>query len=138
MRVLRLTEHNRRKDFGAAARLRAAAERVRPRIVRDVRRRGDAALFYWTKRFDRVALQRKQRVGSDAMHCAVRRARVSAEFLEAVDHAARNIRAVARRQKPQEWSCKWSRACARASACGPSKRWDVISQAEDFRWFPRY
>jgi histidinol dehydrogenase len=30
--------------------------------------------------------------------------RVSATFLDAVDHAARNIRAVARLQKPQEWS----------------------------------
>ena len=27
-----------------------------------------------------------------------------AEFLEAIDHAARNIRAVARSQKPQEWT----------------------------------
>jgi histidinol dehydrogenase len=30
--------------------------------------------------------------------------RISREFLEAIDHAERNIRAVARRQKPQEWS----------------------------------
>ena len=29
---------------------------------------------------------------------------VSREFLAAIDHAARNIRAVARRQKPQEWT----------------------------------
>jgi histidinol dehydrogenase len=32
------------------------------------------------------------------------RKKVSREFLAAIDHAARNIRAVARRQKPKEWS----------------------------------
>jgi histidinol dehydrogenase len=79
------------------------AERAAARIVRDVQRRGDAALFYWTKRFDRLALQRSNLwVSRDELKSASRR--VSLAFLEAVDHAARNIRAVARRQKPQEWT----------------------------------
>jgi histidinol dehydrogenase len=103
MRVLRLTgaveerilAQRRGHDVGAA--------RTAARIVRDVQRRGDAALFYWTKRFDRVALQRSSVwVTRDESRSASRR--VSSVFLAAVDHAARNIRAVARRQKLRDWT----------------------------------
>ena len=63
----------------------------------------NAALYYWTKRFDRIALERRDVwVTRDELRSATQR--VSAEFLKAVDNAERNIRAVARRQKPQEWS----------------------------------
>ena len=79
------------------------AERVAARIVADVRRRGDAALFAWTKRLDRVGAQSAERVGLARGNVAARKS-VSREFLAAIDHAARNIRAVARRQKPQEWT----------------------------------
>jgi histidinol dehydrogenase len=68
-----------------------------------VQRRGDAALFYWTKRFDGLALRRNNVwVSRDELRSAARR--VSAAFLDALDHAAHNIRAVARRQKPQAWT----------------------------------
>ena len=80
------------------------AERVAARIVEDVRRRGDAALFSWTKRLDRVGAQSARTCGSRALKCSQRAQKVSREFLAAIDHAARNIRAVARRQKPQEWT----------------------------------
>ena len=71
--------------------------------MRDVQRRGDAALFYWTKRYDQLALPRNNIwVSRDELKSAWRR--VSTAFLDAVDHAARNIRAVARRQKPQDWT----------------------------------
>jgi histidinol dehydrogenase len=79
------------------------AERVAARIVADVRRRGDAALFAWTKRLDRVVLGPRNVWVSRAEMAAARKS-VSREFLAAIDHAARNVRAVARRQKPQEWS----------------------------------
>ncbi|HEY4948790.1 MAG TPA: histidinol dehydrogenase [Candidatus Acidoferrales bacterium] len=103
MRVLRLTGAIEEKILAQRRGRDRVAERAAARIVRDVQRRGDAALFYWTKRFDRLKLQRNNVwVARDEMRSASRR--VSAEFLEAVDHAARNIRAVARRQKPQEWS----------------------------------
>ena len=42
---------------GATAAARPSASAAR--IVADVRRRGDAALFSWTKRFDRLALHRR-------------------------------------------------------------------------------
>ena len=77
--------------------------RIASRIVSDVRRRGDAALFAWTKRLDHLALNSKSVWVSRAELSSARK-RVSREFLAAMDHAARNIRAVARRQKPQEWT----------------------------------
>jgi histidinol dehydrogenase len=80
-------------------------ERVALRIVRDVRRRGDAALFSWARRLDGFAASRNRLWVSREELRAARR-RVSREFLSAVDHASRNIRAVARRQRPLEWNLK--------------------------------
>jgi histidinol dehydrogenase len=103
MRVLRLTGAIEEKILAQRLGRDVAAERATARVVRDVQRRGDAALFYWTKRFDRVVLQRNNVwVARDELRSAERR--VSAAFLDAVDHAARNIRAVARRQEPPEWT----------------------------------
>jgi histidinol dehydrogenase len=102
MRVMRLTNAVEKKLLAARRAGSRDAERVAARIIRDVRRRGDAALFAWTKRLDRVALSSRNVWVAPPESAAARR-RVSSEFLAAVDHAARNIRAVARRQKPQEW-----------------------------------
>ena len=103
MRVIRLTSAIEEKILARRRGRDLVAERAAARIVRDVQRRGDAALFYWTKRFDRVALRRSNVwITRDELRSATRR--VSAAFLDAMDHAAHNIRAVARRQKPQEWS----------------------------------
>ena len=103
MRVLRLTRAVEEKILAQRRGRDVVAERTAARIIHDVKRRGDAALFYWTKRFDGLALQRTGVwVSRDELRSASRR--VSAAFLDAVDHAARNIRAVARRQRPQEWT----------------------------------
>jgi histidinol dehydrogenase len=103
MRVLRLTSAVEEKILARRRGRDLVAERTASRIIRDVQRRGDAALFYWTKRFDGLALQRNSVwVSRDELRSASRT--VSVAFLDAVDHAARNIRAVARRQKPQEWT----------------------------------
>jgi histidinol dehydrogenase len=103
MRVLRLTSAIEEKILARRRGRDVVAERTAARIIHDVQRRGDAALFYWTKRFDGVALRRNSVwVTRDELSSASRR--VSAAFLDAVDHAARNIRAVARRQKPREWT----------------------------------
>jgi histidinol dehydrogenase len=103
MRVLRLTGAIEEKILAQRRGRDLLAERAASRIVRDVQRRGDAALFYWTKRYDQLALPRNNIwVSRDELKSAWRR--VSTAFLDAVDHAARNIRAVARRQKPQDWT----------------------------------
>jgi histidinol dehydrogenase len=103
MRVLRLTDAIEERILARWRGRDRAAQRIASRIIRDVQRRGDAALFAWTKRFDRVALNRDSVwVSAREMRDASRR--VSSEFLAAVAHAARNIRAIARRQKPQGWA----------------------------------
>jgi histidinol dehydrogenase len=103
MRVLRLTKAAEERVLGSRRASSRDAERAAARIVADVRRRGDAALFAWTKRFDRVALDARSVWVSEAELRAAQK-HVPKEFLAAVDHAARNIRAVAERQKPQEWN----------------------------------
>jgi histidinol dehydrogenase len=103
MRILRLTSAIEEKMLAHRRARDLVAERAAVRIIRDVRQRGDAALFYWTKRFDQLSLRRNNAwVTRDELASASRR--VPTGFLAAVDHAARNIRAVARRQKPQEWT----------------------------------
>src|SRR5271168_920070 len=102
MRVLKLSEAIEKKMLASRRGSDAAAERTARRIVNDVRRRGDAALFAWTRKFDRLAVNAGNVWVTEAeMKKAARD--VSRKYMNAIDHAARNIRAVARRQKPQEW-----------------------------------
>jgi len=103
MRILPLTNSTQAKILGSRRDSSRSAEGVAARIVGDVRRGGDAALFSWTKRLDRLALSAKTVWVSRAEMAKASRS-VSPEFLKAVDHATRNIRAVARSQKPKEWS----------------------------------
>jgi histidinol dehydrogenase len=103
MHVQRLTKATEDRVLGSRRASSRDAERVAARIVADVRRRGDAALFAWTKRFDRVALDaRSVWISEPELRAAANGA--PKEFLAAVDHAARNIRRVAERQKPEEWN----------------------------------
>jgi histidinol dehydrogenase len=103
MRVLQLTKAIDEKILAHRHGNDRSAETMASRIIRDVQRRGDAALFSWTKRFDRVALN-DDNIWLSAQEMRDASRRVSVDFLDAVNHAARNIRAVARRQKPQEWT----------------------------------
>lgn len=103
MRVQRLTNAIQKEILAQRRGRDRSAETAAARIIRDVQRRGDAALFSWTKRFDRLALHPKNIwISQQELRDASRQ--VKPEFLEALDHAARNIRAVARRQKPPEWT----------------------------------
>ena len=103
MRILRLTKTVEEKLLRARRRQDREAQRVSAHIVEDVRRRGDAALFSWTRRLDGVKLSARSVFVSRAEMRAATQS-VSREFLDAVDHAARNIRAVAIKQMPREWS----------------------------------
>jgi histidinol dehydrogenase len=135
MRILPLTDLNERKILASRRASSRDAERIAARIVSDVRRRGDPALFSWTNRFDRLALGPRNVWVSRGEMLAARKS-VSPEFLAAMDHAARNIRAVARRQKPQEWTIQVEpgvRAGQRVCAIGsvgcylPGGRFSLVS-----------
>jgi histidinol dehydrogenase len=100
--VIRILES---KDIGGllarrGARLMQAEAVVRP-ILEAVRKRGDRALLEYARQFD--GLERKSVSVPEAELRAARR-KLSPEFCRAVETAAANIRAYARRQMPREWS----------------------------------
>jgi len=103
MRILPLTETTEKKFLGSRRASSQEAERVARRIVEDVRKRGDAALFAWTKKLDKLALTPRT-VWVTRAELAKARKSAGREFLDAMQHAARNIRAVAKRQLPPEWT----------------------------------
>ena len=100
MRIARLTLNVEKSFLAARQRRDVEAERVAAKIVNDVQRRGDAALFAWTKRLDGTDLRRE---GLWITPSELRKARtaVSEDFLGAVRHASRNIRRVAQSQMPK-------------------------------------
>lgn len=105
--MLRIISSRDRKALGRLLAARGAelaqAGRVARRIIADVRRNGDAALIRWTKRLDGVDLRKTGfRVSRREIAEAYRD--VPRGFLAALRLAARNIRAVARRQVVNEWA----------------------------------
>jgi histidinol dehydrogenase len=108
MRILRLTSRLEEKMLAARHRHNARAEAVSSRIVGDVRRRGDAALFAWTRRLDDVRLTpRKLWVNAGERRDGARA--IPKELRAALEHAARNIRRVAEEQLPRPWSIEVER-----------------------------
>lgn len=92
-----------RRIFARRAGSDSQAERVAAKIIHDVRKRGDKALVEWSNKFGGLAVRAESLWVTPAeMKAATRR--VSRELMRAVDHAARNIRRVARVQKPRDWS----------------------------------
>lgn len=103
MRILKLTreiEEMLRNSREAKDRV---AFRAAERIVADVKRRGDAALDQWSRKLDGVDLLREG-VWLTRREIVSARKRVGRGFLRAVEHAANNVRRVAEKQKPREWS----------------------------------
>lgn len=89
--VRTLLDHGRTRDASTDARV--------AKIVSDVRRRGDAALLKYARALD--GLDGAVEVGPDEMRAAA--ASVPPRVRTAIRAAARNIRAVARRQVPRGW-----------------------------------
>ena len=103
MRILKLTATIEKQLLRTRLRHDAQATRVAARIIETVRRKGDAALFTWTKKLDGIDLTRE---GLWASRREMREARdaVNVNFLRALKHAADNIRRVAEKQLPRPWS----------------------------------
>jgi histidinol dehydrogenase len=103
MRILKLTPAMEKSLLRARHERDLEAERVAARIIADVRKRGDAAVFAYTKKFDRINLHRSD-VWISQNEITGARKQVSAEFLRAIRHAERNIGRVAEKQLPHPWS----------------------------------
>src|SRR5437868_13938886 len=103
MRVVKLTDSVAAKLLARRRSGDAEADRVALRIVADVRKRGDAALFAWTRKLDRLELNPNNLwISQREIARGVREG--SGELRDALAHAARNIRRVAEQQLPREWS----------------------------------
>ena len=120
MRILKLTPDVEKSLLRARQERDHEAEASAARIVADVRRRGDAALFAYTKKFDGTDLRRQNvwlstasaapatRSGAGFPHSVSANAQqsgsVPSDFLRAIAQASKNIRAVAQKQLPRPWS----------------------------------
>jgi len=105
MRILKLTPEL-EEQLLAVRRVRdGAAERVAAEVIREVRKRGDAALIEFARKFDHPGFcEGDLRIRRSEMRAA--RKRVSAEFVRAIRQASRNIRMVAKKQIPKPWSLR--------------------------------
>jgi len=103
MRILKLTDSVAAKFLARRSSHDAAAERIAARILADVRKNGDPALFRWALRLDGLRLTRKSLWITRAEIRAARR-NVPRDLVRAIEHAARNIRRVAEEQRPRSWT----------------------------------
>ncbi len=108
MRILKLSPAMYKKLLAARELRDVQAERVAAKIIADVRRRGDAALFAWTKKLDGINLP-SQGAWVSQREIAEAQESVGAGFLRAVKHAIRNVRKVAEKQLPRDWSTEVER-----------------------------
>jgi histidinol dehydrogenase len=108
MRIIKLTAAVEESLLRARESEDRQAMKAATRIVSDVRRRGDAALEEWARKLDGVELQRDGLWVSRKEFVAAQK-RVGKEFLRAVEHAAKNVRRVAEKQLPAQWTMKVER-----------------------------
>jgi histidinol dehydrogenase len=103
MRIIKLTPRIEKWVLARRARQDDKAQSVAAEIVADVRKRGDAALFAWTKKLDRLDLAREGVwISKKEIRAAERH--VSSAFVNAIKRAAKNVRSVAEKQLPRPWS----------------------------------
>lgn len=103
MRIRKLTDAVAAEFFARRSAHDGAAERIASRILSDIRRKGDVALFRWAHRLDGLRLNRGALWISRAEMRAARRD-VPRDLLRAIEHAARNVRRVAEQQRPRSWT----------------------------------
>jgi len=103
MRIVRLTPAVEKKLLRARQEHDAEAQHVAERIIADIRRRGDTALYAWAKKLDGMDL-RREGPWIPASEIRAARKQVSEDFLRAVEHSARNVRLVAEKQLPKPWT----------------------------------
>jgi histidinol dehydrogenase len=103
MRILKLTDAVAAKFLARRSSHDAAAEKIAARILGDVRKNGDAALFRWALRLDGLRLNTKLLwISRGEIRAAS--SEVPRELVRAIKHAARNIRRVAEAQRPRSWT----------------------------------
>jgi len=103
MRILKLTPRTEKWLLARRAQRDDKAQSVAAGIVPDVRKRGDSALFAWSKKLDGLDLARAG-VWISREEIRSAEAQVSPAFLKAIQRAAKNVRRVAEQQLPRPWT----------------------------------
>jgi histidinol dehydrogenase len=103
MRIVKLTPALEKQLLRARRHRDLQAERIAARIIGDVRRRGDSAVFAWAKKLDGADLHRDG-VWISRREMAAAARSVSGDFVRAVKHASRNVQRVAEKQLPRSWT----------------------------------
>jgi histidinol dehydrogenase len=103
MRILKLVSNVEAQLLRAREGRDEEAMRVAVRVVTDLRRRGDSALFAWARKYDGANLKRDG-VWVAASELRAAQKSVSADFVRSIKHAAANVRKVAEKQLPGQWS----------------------------------
>jgi len=103
MQILKLTDALEKRLLAARESRDLQAEKVAAKIIADIRRRGDTALLFWTKKLDGINLAR-QRMWVSHHEIEGAQKSVGADFLRAMKHAIANVRKVAEKQLPRNWS----------------------------------
>jgi histidinol dehydrogenase len=103
MRILKLTPRIEKWLLARRIQRDQKAHAIASEIVADVRKRGDSALFAWSKKLDHSNLARDGAwISQKELRSAERR--VGADFLRAIKRAEKNVRSVAEKQLPGPWS----------------------------------
>ena len=108
MRILKLTPKTEASLMSTREGQDRSAMRTAARIVAHVKSRGDAALDEWSRKFDGVDVSGK-RLWVTRRETTAAKKRVGREFLRALEHAERNVRRMAEKQLPREWSLEVER-----------------------------
>jgi histidinol dehydrogenase len=103
MRIVKLTPALEKQLLRARQHRDVEAERIAARIIGDVRRRGDAALFAWAKNLDGADL-RRDGIWISRREITAASKSASGDLVRAVKHAARNVQRVAEKQLPRPWT----------------------------------
>jgi histidinol dehydrogenase len=103
MKILKLTPQTEKWLLARRTQQDAKVGKIAAKIVADVRKRGDTALFVYTKKFDQIDLAR---IGLWITQEEIRAAQkaVSPEFRRAIQKAIENVRRVAEKQLPHPWT----------------------------------
>ena len=105
MRILKLTARTEAELLKPRQTHDREAYRVAARIVANVRRRGDGAVEMWSKKLDGTDVSGPRLWISKKEMAAAKRS-MDKEFLQGVEHAAKNVRKVAEQQLPHGWSLR--------------------------------
>src|SRR5947199_13144 len=107
MQILTLTPQTEERLLARRAQDAAETHAIAAKIIEDVRRNRDDALFAYAKKFDHTDLRRTG-VWITQKEIRVAQKATSAGFRKAIEKAAENVRTVAEKQLPRPWTVETS------------------------------